>query len=472
MNSILFALGALTMVIEFAIPRLIAPAYGYTMLGWTAIISVVLVAMTVGYFWGGKLTEQGKKTRMRIILFGCISSGWTILIALFGSSVMNSLSFLGLLIGPLVASLLFAALPTFLNAAVVPMVISTYQQGAGMASGKGFSISTIGSIVGVISTGYILLPLFGIEGALLVGSGLYFCSLFLYGERRLGLVGLGIVLALGWFVSTKPLPENVLVDHSNGYHRIRIVERENHEGAAERVLYLDQWVHSVTEVGKVTPMIDALELITNSIKPPKTILVIGGGGFVMPRFLKQQFPDVEIDVVEIDPDIERFARKYLELGNEVAVHIKDGRQYIMSTTKTYDLIFNDAYRAFDMPPHITTLEFNQLVKNKLNENGIYLINIADELHEPNYPRTQASLLKTTQRIFPHLRAVNSDKYLGTDKYWGNTLVLATNTPLNLGRKIDYHESDGVLLTDNRAPTEFILFFDKLENKLSKWSGEG
>ena len=118
MNYILFALGALTMVIEFTVPRLIAPAYGYTMLGWTAIISVVLVAMTVGYFWGGKLTEQGEKTLARIILFGYISSGWTILIALSGISVVNSLSFLGVLIGPLVTSLLFAALPTFLNTAV------------------------------------------------------------------------------------------------------------------------------------------------------------------------------------------------------------------------------------------------------------------------------------------------------------------------------------------------------------------
>ncbi|MFC1776407.1 fused MFS/spermidine synthase [Pseudomonadota bacterium] len=196
MKYILFALGALTMVIEFAIPRLIAPAYGYTMLSWTAIISVVMVSMTVGYYWGGKLTEQGEKTQMRIILFGCISSGWTVLIVLFGSSVVNilSLPFLGILFGPLVASLLFAAIPTFLNAAVVPMVISTFRQEAGMASGKGFSISTIGSIVGVIATGYILLPLFGIEGALLVGSGSYFFALVLYGARILGFVGLGIIL--------------------------------------------------------------------------------------------------------------------------------------------------------------------------------------------------------------------------------------------------------------------------------------
>jgi len=54
MNYILFSLGALTMIIEFAIPRLIAPAYGNTLFSWTAIITVVLVSMTVGYYFGGK----------------------------------------------------------------------------------------------------------------------------------------------------------------------------------------------------------------------------------------------------------------------------------------------------------------------------------------------------------------------------------------------------------------------------------
>jgi len=60
MTYILFTLGALTMIVEFSIPRLIAPAYGNTLFSWTAIISVVLIAMTVGYYFGGRISESKK----------------------------------------------------------------------------------------------------------------------------------------------------------------------------------------------------------------------------------------------------------------------------------------------------------------------------------------------------------------------------------------------------------------------------
>ena len=89
MSYILFSLGALTMIVEFAIPRLIAPAYGNTLFSWTAIITVVLVSMTAGYFFGGRLTENKEKTLNRIFLFGCISAAWTILIALVGDNIVG-----------------------------------------------------------------------------------------------------------------------------------------------------------------------------------------------------------------------------------------------------------------------------------------------------------------------------------------------------------------------------------------------
>ena len=152
MNYILFALGALTMIVEFSIPRLIAPAYGNTLFSWTAIISIVLISMTVGYYFGGRISEN-KKTPSLIVTFGSASAIWTILIAIVGSNIVEALADLNLIIGPLVTSVIFALVPTFLNAAVVPMAISTFKEPSGTASGKCFSISTIGSICGVILTG-------------------------------------------------------------------------------------------------------------------------------------------------------------------------------------------------------------------------------------------------------------------------------------------------------------------------------
>ena len=355
MNYILFALGALTMIVEFSIPRLIAPAYGNTLFSWTAIISVVLISMTVGYYFGGRISEN-KKTPSLIVTFGSASAIWTILIAIVGSNIVEALADLNLIIGPLVTSVIFALVPTFLNAAVVPMAISTFKEPSGTASGKCFSISTIGSICGVILTGYVLLPLLGISGTLLTGSALFFLALILYKSTRIGALGIAATLLVGWWTTNQAVDQNLLVDHSNGYHRIKI-KQEEFQGQQANYIYLDSTLEGIATLNTITSYLPGVTKLVDEIDSINSALVIGGGAFTTPRYVKKIFPNATVDVIELDPDVIKYGYEYMELDDQIQVHSGDGRTVLRSLNKKYDLIFNDAFRGYkNIPAHLTTIQ--------------------------------------------------------------------------------------------------------------------
>ena len=453
MRYILFTLGALTMIVEFSIPRLIAPAYGNTLFSWTAIISVVLVSMTIGYYFGGQISER-KDTPGLITIFGLSSAVWTILIALTGSSIVEALSGLNLIIGPLVTSILFALIPTFLNAAVVPMAVSTYSEPSGTASGKCFSISTIGSIVGVILTGYVLLPLLGISGTLLTGSALFFIALVLYRPKMLGLGGLAITLIIGWLISGTSKNESHLVDYSNGYHRIKIKETET-RGQVSRSIYLDSTLEGISTLGGVTSYLPGVTKLAQDVEALDSVLVIGGGAFSTPRYFKKVFPNAEVDVIELDPDVVQYGYEYMELDDSVTVYIGDGRNVLRSLHKKYDLIFNDAFRGYkNIPSHMTTVEFNKLVKSKLSDRGIYAINVRGY---PSNSYLAASLLKTLKHDFQYL--------VETGQNASNTITVAANLAPSFGTALTDTFDEGILLTDNRAPTEMLVMADVIRKKI-------
>ncbi|MFK7993989.1 MAG: fused MFS/spermidine synthase [Granulosicoccus sp.] len=441
------------MIVEFSIPRLIAPAYGNTLFSWTAIISVVLVSMTVGYYVGGRISNSSR-TPFLIVAFGLMSAIWTILIAVGGSIIVGMLSGLNLIVGPVVTSIIFALVPTFLNAAIVPMAISTFDEPSGSASGKCFSISTVGSITGVILTGYVLLPLLGVSGTLLTGSALFFLALVFFRPKALGVAGLSAIMAIAWWITSQAQSSDLLVDHSNGYHRIKIKELAS-EGEVSRYIYLDSTLEGVTQLGSVTSYLPGVTQLAADLSNIESALVIGGGAFATPRYLKKIFPNATVDVIELDPDVIKYGYEYMELDDQVNVYSGDGRNVLRSMDKKYDLIFNDAFRGFkNIPSHMTTIEFNKLVKSKLTAKGIYAVNVRGY---PSDSYLAASLLKTLKNDFPYLSETGQNA--------SNVITVASDFQLPFGNALTGNYDNGLLLTDNRSPTEMLIMADVIRKKL-------
>ena len=55
---ILFVEGASLMVVELLGAKLLAPFYGSSLYVWTAVLSITIIGLTLGYHFGGKLTQK------------------------------------------------------------------------------------------------------------------------------------------------------------------------------------------------------------------------------------------------------------------------------------------------------------------------------------------------------------------------------------------------------------------------------
>ncbi len=133
---------------------------------------------------------------------------------------------------------------------------------------------------------------------------------------------------------------------------------------------------------------------------PERILVLGLGGGVIPREMRHYFPTLEIDVVEIDPEIPLIAKRFFRFREDakLRVHIADGRMFIKKQlhcdpVPKYDLVILDAFNSDYIPFHLTTKEFLEELKGVLAEDGVIVAN----LFYPN--RLFDAQLKTFLAVF-------------------------------------------------------------------------
>jgi len=109
----------------------------------------------------------------------------------------------------------------------------------------------------------------------------------------------------------------------------------------------------------------------------KKVCLIGLGGGYIPTVFRKHLPKVRLQTVEVDPHVEKLAKQYFSftvpIGQTLA--IDDGRQFLKKSREHYDQIWLDAFNSDYIPAHMTTKEFLQLAKSRLNEGGIIIQNL-------------------------------------------------------------------------------------------------
>lgn len=103
---------------------------------------------------------------------------------------------------------------------------------------------------------------------------------------------------------------------------------------------------------------------------------LGGGGFL--RFLRHHWPRMAIDVVEIDPNVSRLARRHFRFreGRHVRLLETDALLHLGTTDSLYDFILLDAYDGPTLSPRLGTAEFFALVAASLTRGGFAAANIS------------------------------------------------------------------------------------------------
>ena len=144
-------------------------------------------------------------------------------------------------------------------------------------------------------------------------------------------------------------------------------------------------------------------LFTDEVDDVDRVLFVGGGGFTGPRIFHEQYPNVTVDVVELDPAVVDAADEYFGIpdSERMNVHVGGGRQYLEETNRTYDVIVLDAYRKDNVPFQLTTVEFMRLASERLDEDGVLVANV---ISAPSGPASEfyRAQYKTMRQSFPRV----------------------------------------------------------------------
>jgi spermidine synthase len=130
---------------------------------------------------------------------------------------------------------------------------------------------------------------------------------------------------------------------------------------------------------------------------PARILIVGLGGGTLPMFFHRHFPELMIDVVELDPGVVDVAKEFCGFREDsrVRVHVADGRDFVESSRGAYDVIVLDCFDMDSIPAHLSTLEFLRAVRKALSPAGIAVANVWGRASNPRY----AHMLLTYRAAF-------------------------------------------------------------------------
>lgn len=132
---------------------------------------------------------------------------------------------------------------------------------------------------------------------------------------------------------------------------------------------------------------------------PRRALVLGLGGGALPNYFYAKVPGLELDVVDIDPEVVRLAQAFFGVPKgdpRYRVHVDDARLFVerAAADVRWDMIVLDAYRGVQVPMHLKTAEFHRAVLARLSPEGVVVANLHNSTRMYPYDR------ETTSSVYP------------------------------------------------------------------------
>lgn len=188
-SSLVFLGGFAIMVLEIIGARYLAIYVGGSFYVWTSQIGVILIALSIGYSIGGVLADRFQ--RASVLTWLLVPTGiYVILIPTFSAGILDwiimrhteeVIPMIWQKLDPAMGSALIFLGPCFVLAMLSPYMIRLAANNishVGRISGHIYAASTVGSIVGVFVSGYVLIDLMALSeifyatGALIILLGI------------------------------------------------------------------------------------------------------------------------------------------------------------------------------------------------------------------------------------------------------------------------------------------------------------
>ena len=114
--------------------------------------------------------------------------------------------------------------------------------------------------------------------------------------------------------------------------------------------------------------------------PQERVLMIGLGGGTFTTLLRRHYPNLRIDVVEIDPMVVEVAKTFFGVREDerYRVYVADGAKYVRQTKRRYELVLIDAYGGEGIPEDLSSPVFFNAVKSRLSPKGVAILNLWDQ----------------------------------------------------------------------------------------------
>ena len=330
--------------------------------------------------------------------------------------------------------------PTFLLGMSFPFairIIANSPLNLGKSIGRVYSANTFGGVLGSLIGGYILIPILGTHnGIVALAAVLATSGILLMGASphtsRLHKGVLGSLCALSIAIGIVYMPDDVsksmnnwfmpgdqrIIDYNEGVEgTVMVTAPISGKEGTDRVLWINavQATASIEKGVKMNRFQGVLPFFFN--RPMDNALFICFGSGVTAGTLSLS-PFEQIDAVEISSDVLGMAKHFktdnFDVLNNPRINaiIDDGRNYLLTTEKKYDLItFEPMPLALSGVSTFYTREYYEQCLAHLTDEGI--VSQWIPLHNGLSVGVVQSLMKTFTEVFPQVSAwfINADIFL-------------------------------------------------------------
>lgn len=484
-----FFAGMSVMAVELGASRLMAPYFSSSQIVWTIIIGTIMIAMALGNIMGGRWADKNPNPDR---LYGriVIAAIWIALIPVVGKYIILGVSGLlvfvvntnFLIIAAFAACMVIFVFPLFLLGTVTPSLVK-YTVDSLDDSGKvvGYlnASNTIGSIIGTFVPTFISIPAVGTSITFLIFAGILLALAIIYfvsGHVRSVKALVGVIIFIiscifGHNSSFAFWEKDLTYEGESIYNYLQVYESDTRVVLSTNVLFGVQSVYrkekSLTgmyyDYAMAAPIMAGIQ-----DKDTVDILVLGMGTGTFATQCDRYFGNVNVKGVEIDDKITRLARDYFELPESVEVVTYDGRAYLNVEDSKYDVIMVDAYQDITIPFQMSSIEFFQLVKSHLKDDGVMVVNM--NMKSDGEKSINEYLSDTISSVFSEvyttdvpnntnreLFASNNDKMI--DRFRSGYGQYEDPDIVSMMEKVETclmkYEAGDRILTDDRAPVELL-----------------
>ena len=382
---VIFIEGFASLGIEIVALRRLVPQVGSSITVTAPTIALFLLALAVGYWSGGRITQGFEERVLRNFLAAALIAG----VGLSGALVEK---LFGAIQDVWLGYLLFMALvvcpPAWLLAQTVPLLTNILpQRQVGAASGVALTASTAGSVLGAAVLALVVMQRFGVSAAVLLSTASLALVVLVAasGTVQRALMG-GSMLVLLAVSLANLLPRSQTQETAYAdYHTVErsTLSLDEAQRGTNRTLIINNQLAS--QLGTAQQDDGQLPIRAGYIErlqqimlrelqlADRQILVLGAGGFTL------SLGDVSnhYTYVDVDPAIRGIAERDF-LGGPIsgAFIAEDARGFVRHTERRFDAIVVDVYSGHAaLPAHLVTLEFWRSLTRPLAEGGAVLANL-------------------------------------------------------------------------------------------------